>query len=109
MTEHGCIPNPVTRDLLFLGGHCQHSGAPPVIPIVETIYTDPSPALDETDGAPTALTEIKEVLDSSDSESATSSSESEPTGTDDSAAPRKTKKYLPRRIRNQKKKDRKVR
>ena len=38
-----------------------------------------------------------------------SSSESESTRTDDSAAPRKTKKYLPRRIRNQKKKDRKVR
>ena len=39
MEEHGCIPNPVTRELLFLGGHCRHTGAPPVIPIEQNRLT----------------------------------------------------------------------
>ena len=32
MEQHGCIPNPVTREVLFLGGFCTHEGAPEVIP-----------------------------------------------------------------------------
>jgi hypothetical protein len=35
MKEHGCIPNPVTEELIFLGGHCSHMGAPEVIPFEE--------------------------------------------------------------------------
>jgi hypothetical protein len=32
MEQHGCIPNPVTREVLFLGGFCTHKGAPEAIP-----------------------------------------------------------------------------
>jgi hypothetical protein len=32
LKEHGCILNPVTSEPLFLGNHCQHKGAPPILP-----------------------------------------------------------------------------
>jgi hypothetical protein len=35
MEQHGCIPNPVTREVLFLGGFCTHKGAPEVIPYID--------------------------------------------------------------------------
>jgi hypothetical protein len=35
MEEHGCVPNPITRDVIFLGGHCTHKGAPEPIPFEE--------------------------------------------------------------------------
>jgi hypothetical protein len=37
MEHHGCIPNPVTREVLFLGGFCTHKGAPKVIPFNELV------------------------------------------------------------------------
>jgi hypothetical protein len=37
MEQHGCIPNPVTREVLFLGGFCTHRGAPKVIPFEELV------------------------------------------------------------------------
>jgi hypothetical protein len=37
MEQHGCIPNPVTREVLFLGGFCTHKGAPEVIPFEELV------------------------------------------------------------------------
>ena len=41
MEEHGCVPNPITRDVIFLGGHCTHKGAPIPIPF------DEEPALEK--------------------------------------------------------------
>src|ERR1035437_3981438 len=35
MEEHSCIPNPITRDVIFLGGHCTYKGAPEPIPFKE--------------------------------------------------------------------------
>jgi hypothetical protein len=35
MEEHGCVPNPITRDVIFLGGHCTHKGASKPIPLEE--------------------------------------------------------------------------
>jgi hypothetical protein len=39
MAQHGCIPNPVTREVLFIGGFCTHKGAPEVIPFEELFQT----------------------------------------------------------------------
>ena len=32
MEEHSCVPNPITRDVIFLRGYCTHKGAPIPIP-----------------------------------------------------------------------------
>jgi hypothetical protein len=32
MAKHGCVPNPITRELIFVGDHCKHEGAPPIVP-----------------------------------------------------------------------------
>jgi hypothetical protein len=33
MKTHGYIPNPITEELWFIGGHYTHEGAPLIIPI----------------------------------------------------------------------------
>jgi len=33
LKEHGAIPVPITQEIWFIGGHCRHSGAPPIIPL----------------------------------------------------------------------------
>lgn len=35
LEDHGCVLNPVDRQLWFLGGHCQHEGAPIRIPLLD--------------------------------------------------------------------------
>jgi hypothetical protein len=35
MEEHSCIPNPIIRDVIFLGGYYTYKGAPKLIPFEE--------------------------------------------------------------------------
>jgi hypothetical protein len=42
MEQHGCILNPVTREVLFLGGFCTHEGAPEVIPYDDSTIEETS-------------------------------------------------------------------
>jgi hypothetical protein len=43
MKEHGAIPVPATGELWFIGGHCRHPGAAPVIPLSEHRLPDTDP------------------------------------------------------------------
>jgi hypothetical protein len=37
MEQHGYIPNLVTREVLFLGGHYIYKGAPEVVPFEDLV------------------------------------------------------------------------
>jgi hypothetical protein len=47
IAEHGYVPNPITRELIFVGDHYNHEGAPPIVPW-PPLYLEreePSPSL----------------------------------------------------------------
>ena len=40
MKTYSYIPNPIIEELQFIGEHCDHEGAPPIIPIYEQQLTN---------------------------------------------------------------------